>query len=179
MTKHIVIFISTLIFCCNLYSKDFGTVTGFKIPRFVSLKSNDVNLRIGSSTNYPIILKYIKKNYPVEVSKEYENWRKIKDINGNEGWIHKTLIKGERFVIINNKENPQSLIYSKPEGKKIGQIGNLNIVKIESCLAKWCKINFGKYKGWISKKKIWGIYDDELIDVPFYQFIINQFWKLF
>jgi SH3-like domain-containing protein len=178
IARLLLIVISTL-FCYNVFSQNYGIITGLEIPRFVSLKSNDVNLRIGSSTNYPIILKYIKKNYPVEINKEYENWRKIKDIDGNEGWIHKNLIKGERFAIINNNKNTKSLIFLKPEGKTIGQIGNLNIVKIEVCLQDWCKISLGKHKGWISKKKIWGIYDNEFINVPIYQFILNQFWKLF
>ena len=179
MIKHLLISIISMILCCNVYSQDFGIVTSLEIPRFVSLKSNDVNLRIGSSTNYPIILKYIKKNYPIEIKNEYENWRKIKDIDGNEGWIHKNLIKGDRFAIIDDNKNYKSFIFSKPKGKKVGQIGNLNIVKIESCLSEWCEISFEKYKGWIHKKKIWGIYDDELINMPFYQPILNQFWKLF
>ena len=64
----------------NLYANNIGEVTGYKIPRFVSLKSDDVNLRIGSSTNYPITLKYIIKNMPIEITEEYEMWRKVRDI---------------------------------------------------------------------------------------------------
>ena len=79
-----------LFFCLlnnNSYSNEIGQVTGYKIPRFVTLKSDEVNVRIGSSTNYPIILKYITKNMPIEITDEYERWRKIRDREGNEGWI--------------------------------------------------------------------------------------------
>ena len=87
-----------LFFCLfhnTSYSNEIGQVTGYQIPRFVSLKSDEVNLRIGSSTNYPIILKYVTKNMPIEIIDEYERWRKIRDIKGNEGWILSDLLKGD------------------------------------------------------------------------------------
>ena len=160
------------------YSNEIGQVTGYKIPRFVSLKSDDINLRIGSSTNYPIILKYVTKNMPVEITDEYERWRKIRDKEGNEGWIYGDLLKGDRFAIIikNNKSN--IYVFSKPDGVPIGEIGKLNIVTIKVCLKKWCKIKFDRHKGWVNKKNLWGIYKNETINVPFYQPLINLIWKI-
>ena len=160
------------------YSNEIGQVTGYKIPRFVSLKSDDINLRIGSSTNYPIILKYVTKNMPVEITDEYERWRKIRDKEGNEGWIYGDLLKGDRFAIIikNNKSN--IYVFSKPDGVPIGEIGKLNIVTIKVCLKKWCKIKFDSHKGWVNKKNLWGIYKNETINVPFYQPLINLIWKI-
>ena len=160
------------------YSNEIGEVTGYKIPRFVSLKSDEVNLRIGSSTNYPIILKYVTKNMPVEITDEYERWRKIRDREGNEGWIYGDLLKGDRFAIIikNNKSN--IYVFSKPDGVPIGEIGKLNIVTIKVCLKKWCKIKFDRHKGWVNKKNLWGIYKNETINVPFYQPLINLIWKI-
>ena len=84
----------------HLISNETGEVTGYKLPRYVSLKSNESNLRIGPSKNYPIILKFTSQNYPVEIIDEYNNWRKIIDIDNNEGWLHKNLLKGKRFAII-------------------------------------------------------------------------------
>ena len=173
-----------LFFCCfffssfNLFAENIGSDTGYRIPRFVSLKSNETNLRIGSSTNYPIILKYIIKSLPVEVNDEYHVWRKINDIEGNEGWIHKTLLKGERFAIIKQSNKPAIHVYSKPKGKIIGEVGKYNIVKINTCLDQWCKINFNKNNGWINKEYLWGVYKNEKINVPFYQPLINQIWKI-
>ena len=160
------------------YSNEIGEVTGYKIPRFVSLKSDEVNLRIGSSTNYPIILKYVTKNMPIEITDEYERWRKIRDREGNEGWIYGDLLKGDRFAIIikNNKSN--IYVFSKPDGVPIGEIGKLNIVTIKVCLKKWCKIKFNSHKGWVNKKNLWGIYKNETINVPFYQPLINLIWKI-
>ena len=81
------------LFSFNLYADDIGSETGYKIPRFVSIKSNDVNLRKGPSTNYPIVLKYTIKNLPVEIIDEYDLWRKIIDINGNQGGYKKISLK--------------------------------------------------------------------------------------
>lgn len=177
MFKLILIFIFLLL-NLQLYSKEIGSVTGYDIPRFVSIKSNDVNLRIGSSTNYPIILKYIKKNLPVEITNEYGHWRKIRDFEGNEGWLYKDLIKGERHGIIIEHNNSSTIIYSNPNGKSIGKIGKLNIVRITTCLQNWCKIKIENYKGWIKKKNIWGVYLEEEINIPFYQPLINIFWQI-
>jgi len=171
-----------VLFFCLLHntshSNEIGQVTKYKIPRFVSLKSDEVNVRIGSSTNYPIILRYVTKNMPVEITDEYERWRKIRDIEGNEGWVYGDLLKGDRFAIIikNNKSKIQ--MFSKPDGVPIGEIGELNVVKIKVCLKKWCKIQFDNHKGWMNKKNLWGIYENETINVPFYQPLINLFWKI-
>ena len=177
----LIIFLSCLfLYNTKLSSNDIGSVTGYKIPRFVSLKSDDSNLRIGPSTNYPIILKYNTQNYPVKIIDEHENWRKIYDINANEGWINKNLVKGERFaIIIPSKTLDKNVkIFSKPKGKLIGTIGKLNIVKINICLIDWCKISYQKYNGWITKNDIWGSNQDEIINIPFYQSLINLIWKI-
>ncbi len=180
MFRLIIVFNCLFLYSTNLNSDSIGSMTGYKIPRFVSLKSNDSNLRIGPSTNYPIILKYNTQNYPVEIIDEYENWRKIFDIYGNEGWIHKGLLKSERFAIINpsNDFKKNAEIFSKPEGNLIGLIGESNIVKIDICLINWCKIKYKEYSGWIKKDDIWGSYKDQIINLPFYQPLINFFWKI-
>ena len=172
----IIFFICFISF--NLHANDIGLETGYKIPRFVSLKSNDVNLRIGSSTNYPIVLKYIIKNLPVEIIDEYDQWRKIIDIEGNYGWVHKNLIQGERFAIIKQSYNEALQIKNKPQGKVIGTIGKNNIVKINKCFLDWCSISYEDKKGWVKKNNLWGVYKYEKINIPFYQPLINQIWKI-
>ena len=178
MKKSILIILFFCLLHNTSYSNEIGQVTGYKIPRFVSLKSDEVNLRIGSSTNYPIILKYVTKNMPIEITDEYERWRKIRDKDGNEGWIRKDLLKGDRFTIIIKNNKSKINMFSKPNGVPIGEIGELNIARIKVCLEKWCKIKFDNHKGWMNKKNLWGIYENETINVPFYQSLINLFWKI-
>ena len=151
-----------------------GTVTGYKIPRFVSLKSDNVNLRIGSSINYPIVLNYITMNLPIEIIDEYKFWRKTKDIDGNIGWIHKNLIKGDRYVIFNKK----ALAYNMPEGSVMGEIGVNNLGKLNKCLLNWCLIKIENKKFWILKETIWGVYENEIFNRPLYQPLINYYWRI-
>ena len=172
----IIILILFLFISLNNYAKT-GSVTGFDLPRFVSLKSNDVNLRVGPSVNYPIKLKYIQKNLPIEIIDEFDVWRKIQDHENNIGWIHKSLIKGDRFILtVNNNENVKN-IHNRPNGKLIGIIKSNNILNLEICLIDWCYISYKETSGWISKDYIWGVYKDEIYNRSFYQPIINQYWK--
>ena len=105
----------------NLFAKT-GSVTGLEIPRFVSLKSNEVNLRVGPSTNYPIKLTYVTKNLPLEIIDEFDAWRKIKDHKGTKGWLHKSLIQGDRFVLTGYKNKNDVDLYNRPNGSIIGEI---------------------------------------------------------
>ena len=162
---------------CNAYASDIGPYTGLKMPRFVSLKSDEVNLRVGPSINYPKELQYIQKNLPIEIIDEYDLWRKITDIDGNKGWVHKSLIKAERYVIILPKNNKKVFVFSNPIGEKIGEIGKNNIVKLNQCLKEWCYIHFLDNKGWINKKNLWGVYDNEIYKASFIQPIKNLYWK--
>ena len=171
----IVVFFVCISF--NSYGKT-GSVTGLDIPRFVSLKSNDVNLRVGPSTNYPIKLKYITQNLPVEIIDEFDVWRQGRDHNGKIGWLHKSLIKGERFILTGYKNENEINLYNRPNGKITGVIKKNNILNLKMCILSWCKINHNKIKGWLLKENVWGVYDSEIYNTKFYQPIINQYWKI-
>ena len=173
-------FITLIFFLCfsyNLYGKT-GSVTGLDIPRFVSLKSNDANIRVGPSVNYPIKLKYLMQNLPLEIIDEFDVWRKSKDHVGNIGWIHKSLIKGDRFILVNNNTNKDVNLYNIPEGKIIGIIKKNNILDLNICILDWCKVTQNNLTGWLLKKNIWGAYETEIYNVKFYQPLINQYWKI-
>jgi len=174
--KIIIAFISIIIFS-KLCNAEIGKETGLEIPRFVSLKSNDSNIRVGPSTNYPIEIKYIIKNYPLKVLEEYEEWRKIEDFKKNIGWIHKSLISGTRTGIILSEDNKNIDLLNTLDGSVIGEIGNGNIVYLEKCKIEWCLVSIGNFKGWIHKKYIWGIKEKEIIKVNFFQRFEDLYWK--
>jgi len=174
----IIICLFLIFFINQIYASEIGVVTGYKIPRFVSLKSNEVNLRVGPSLNYPIKIKYIQKNFPIEIVEEYDVWRKINDIDENVGWIHRSLLKGDRYGVILSSFNNTALIFNYPEGDQIGKIGNNNIVEINKCLEKWCFIKIKNKKGWVEKKYLWGVYKSEIYNISFIQPLINLYWSL-
>ena len=122
---------------------------------FLSLKNNEVNVRVGPSIEYPIKFTYKKKYLPLEVLDKSETWRKIKDFENNSGWIHiSQLSKKKSAININNN----SLLYKKPTifSKPIAklEIGRLTLIK--KCKVKWCKIASGGFSGWINKNSLWG-----------------------
>ena len=171
----VIAFISIIIFS-QVSNADIGKETGLEIPRYVSLKSNDANIRVGPSKNYPIEIKYIKKNYPLKVLEEYEDWRKVEDFHKNFGWIHKSLISGIRTGIVLSNDNKNIKLLNTLNGNVIGEIGRGNIVFLEKCKIDWCLVSFGNYRGWIDKKNIWGIKEKEIINISFFQRFGDLYW---
>ena len=172
----LILFITIISFTQHTYA-DIGKDTGLEIPRYVSLKSNDANIRVGPSKNYPIEIKYIKKNYPLKVLEEYEEWRKVEDFKKNIGWIHKSLISGTRTGIILSNYNKNIKLLNTLNGDVIGEIGKGNIVHLEKCKIDWCLVSAGNFKGWMNKKYIWGVKQNEIIKISFLQKFEDLYWK--
>ena len=123
--------------------------------KFLSLKNNEVNLRLGPSFEYPIKLTYNKKYLPIIIIDKSEAWRKIKDFEKNSGWIHISQLS-KRRTAINYKSN--SILFKKPTiySKPIARLETGRLVLINKCNLKWCKITSGNFNGWINKKYLWG-----------------------
>ena len=172
----IIAFISIIIFS-QICNAEIGKETGLEIPRYISLKSNDANIRVGPSKNYPIEIKYINKNYPLKVLEEYEDWRKVEDFQKNFGWIHKSLISGIRTGIVLSNDNKTIKLLNTLNGNVIGEIGSGNIVFLEKCKIDWCLVSFRDYKGWIDKKNIWGVKEKEIIKISFFQKFEDTYWN--
>ena len=174
----VIAFISIIIFS-QVSNADIGKETGLEIPRYVSLKSDDANIRVGPSKNYPIKIKYIIKSYPLKVLEEYEDWRKVEDFKKNIGWIHKSLISGTRTGIVLSNNNKTTKLLNTLGGDLIGEIGKGNIIFLEKCKINWCLVSSGNYKGWMDKKYIWGVNEKEIIKISFLQRFVDLYWKSF
>ena len=173
----IVIALISIIFFCQVSNADIGKETGLEIPRYVSLKSDNANIRVGPSKNYPIEIKYIKKNYPLKVLDEYKEWRKVEDFDRNIGWIHKSLISGIRTGIVLSNDNKNISILNTLDGNVIGEIGNGNIVFLEKCKIDWCLVSIGDFEGWMDKNYIWGVKEKEIIKINIFQRFEDLYWK--
>lgn len=139
-----------------------ANTSGLPVPRFVSLKSDETNVRTGPGTRYPIAWVYRRAGMPVEVVEEYDLWRKIKDVEGTTGWVHKTMLDGKRNVIIRGKE--ARVIKNDPEkdAKNILKAEPMVSARLVECQIDWCRVQVSGRKGWIEKKYIWGVYEDEV-----------------
>jgi len=177
ISMQIVIALFSIIIFSQASNADIGTETGLEIPRYVSLKSNDANIRVGPSKNYPIEIKYVKRNYPLKVLEEYEEWRKVEDFKKNIGWIHKSLISGTRTGILLSNDNKNIKLLNTLDGNVIGEIGKGNVVNLEKCKINWCLVSAKNSKGWIDKKYIWGVKEKEIIKINFLQKFEDLYWK--
>lgn len=140
--------------------------TGLTIPRFVSLRSNHINARSGPGARYPIEWVYMQKSAPVEIIAEFELWRKIKDWQGSESWVHKSMLSGKRSVkVITPGENN---VYAKDDfkAKIIAKVEDEVVGEIEKCPVNnsFCKIKFVSITGWVPRQNLYGIYPEEIID---------------
>jgi SH3-like domain-containing protein len=134
------------------------------IPRFVSIKSSEANIRTGPNVRYPVKWVFVRKGEPVEVITEFEQWRKIRDKQGDDGWIHESMLSGKRQVILIGDKS--HLIYKKAD------MTSPPLVKLEpevraelhGCHKEWCRIESSGYKGWVERKFLWGVYNKEEIE---------------
>ncbi len=143
--------------------------SGLPIPRFVSLKSSRVNLRIGPGRSYPVDWMYLKSGLPVEVIQEYDNWRRVRDSEGTEGWINQSLLSGKRSGIAapwyRGKEAAIQMRASPAEDARlVASIEPGAMGEIQNCDGEWCEMRFGRYAGWIAQPLIWGAYPNEKIE---------------
>ena len=142
--------------------KDAFRSTPYPLPRFVSLKSSKVYARTGPGKQYPVRYQYNRKSLPVEITLEYEGWRKIRDYHGDEAWVHKTLLSGKRTAII----EVDTTFQKRPseESKTTARLQKGAIVAVEECDKTWCQVRAGGYEGWLPQRKLWGVYHKEIID---------------
>ncbi len=171
-----IIILALLIICLDIKASETGTVTGLELPRYVSLKSDDANIRVGPSKNYPINLKYIIKNFPLLIIDEYKDWRKVSDFQNNTGWIHRSLITGQRYGLIISKDDEKINILNSENGIIIGEIFIDNLVEIRKCKINTCYIAVENESGWVSKKNIWGVKDNEVYNIGYFQSFIDIYW---
>lgn len=137
--------------------------SGFPVPRFASLKSDNAFVRTGPSMDYPIKWIYKRSGLPVEIVQEYDAWRKIKDPSGETGWVHKLLLSGTRTAIIESKQ-PVKAFESEDQKKLVALLEPGTVNKIEECTATMCFLKFGTYEGWTEKKFLWGVYGSEIFN---------------
>jgi SH3-like domain-containing protein len=142
--------------------------SGLPLPRFVSLKSGRVNSRIGPGVNYAVDWMYLKPGLPMEIIQEYDNWRRVRDPDGAEGWVNQSLLSGRRTAIAapwqKGKDARLNLLSDPdPNARALAVIEPGAIGTIRSCNGEWCEMTFGSYTGWISQSTVWGAYPGELV----------------
>ncbi len=138
--------------------------TALPLPRFVSLRGDQVRLRTGPGVQYPIEWVYLRRHLPVEIIAEYRTWRKIRDWQSTQGWVHQSMLSGRRTIIISGKRRS---IRSNADAKSapVAEIEVDAIADLKKCPSGsgWCLVEAENINGWLRKVEFWGAYRDEIL----------------
>jgi SH3-like domain-containing protein len=144
-----------------------GTATGLPVPRFVSLKSDRVNVRGGPNKDQDVRWVYTRAAMPVEITAEFENWRRIRDWEGAEGWVYHTLLSGRRMAVVvpKSKEELVPLFESADaEAPVTARLQSGVLGALKSCNGSWCQFSGKGFDGYIRQERLWGAYPNEKVD---------------
>lgn len=146
-----------------------GSTSGLPVPRFVSLKPGKVNVRAGPTKDNDVTWVYTRAGLPVEITAEYENWRRVRDWEGAEGWVYHSLLSGRRTAVVipqaSAKDAPLPL-HSDAEGRSrvVARLQPGVLGTVKRCTGTWCRLVGDGYDGWIQQDRLWGVYPNEKIE---------------
>ena len=139
-----------------------GRSTGLPLPRFVSLAAEKVNVRFGPGKQYPVNWMFARKGLPVEIIEEFDTWRKIRDHDGEEGWVHASLLSSRRTIMVIGEvrslrrtpsTDAREVLRAEP-----GVIGDLF-----DCEETWCRVEIEGRRGWLQRSEFWGTRPGEIV----------------
>lgn len=147
--------------------------SGLPLPRFVTTRSHPINVRVGPGTKYDIAWNYLVSGVPVEIIQEFDTWRKIRDVDGAEGWVHQSLLIGNRAgyatpLVANGEVEMHA---SKSDDSSLrARLGAGFRVAISACDGQWCQVSASQggdrnsYTGYVHQEELWGVYPAEVFD---------------
>ncbi len=150
---------------------DGSSTTGLPVPRFVSLKSDRVNLRSGPGTDYATAWVFRRAGLPVEIIKEHEGWRQVRDAEGTTGWVLQNMLSGRRTALVLPWElkpgQPVPEIQLKESDRDganpVALIEAGVIANVRGCDKRWCAVVIGDFRGFLEQSKLWGVYAEEIV----------------
>jgi len=145
---------------------DRGTASGLPVPRFVSLKSDKVNVRAGPTKDHEVVWVFTRAGLPVEITAESENWRRIRDWEGAEGWVYHSLLSGRRTALVATKTKDALVpLYEKPdmESAVVARLQSGVLGTVKQCANGFCRFVGDKFDGYIMQTRLFGVYPNEKV----------------
>jgi SH3-like domain-containing protein len=144
-----------------------GPKSGLPMPRFVSLKPDRVNVRGGPTRDHEVTFVYTRAGLPVEITAESDNWRRIRDWEGSEGWVYHSLLSGRRTAVVMPKDKNQLVpLYDRGDsnGVVVAQLQAGVLAVVKRCTGSWCRIVGAGFDGWAVQEQLWGVYPNEKVE---------------
>jgi SH3-like domain-containing protein len=141
--------------------------SGLPVPRYVSLKSDHVNVRAGPTKDNDVAWVYTRSGLPVEITAEFENWRRVRDSEGAEGWVYHSLLSGRRTAVITMKtKDALASLYDRPDSAAAvsARLQAGVVAQVKKCATGWCRVIGNGFDGWIEQQRLWGVYVDEKVE---------------
>ncbi len=141
--------------------------SGLPVPRFVSLKVERVNVRGGPDKDHDVSWIYTRVGWPVEITAEFENWRRIRDSDGSEGWVYHSLLSGKRMAAVQLKSKTDlTPLHAKPDAESavLARLQSGVLGSVKHCNGSWCRLIGDGFDGWVEQQRLWGVYPDEKIE---------------
>lgn len=140
-----------------------GPVTGLPLPRYVSLKASRANARRGPGTTHRVDWVFVRRGMPLEVIAEHGHWRRVRDSDSATGWVHYSLIRGDRTAIV-TAEQVDFRETADPAAPVTARAEKGVIVDVAECIVDWCRVSRGRVGGWAPKSALWGVAPGEVFD---------------
>ena len=129
--------------------------SGLPLPRFVILASGEVNVRTGPGKEFPIRWVFGREGYPVKIVEESDDWRKIVDQDGEEGWVHSSLLAGGRNIAVTGEVRSMRRT-AGPEARIVARVEPGVVGKLFNCKSGWCFVEIADIRGWLEQDVLWG-----------------------
>ncbi len=142
-------------------------LSGLPVPRFVSLKNDKVNVRKGPSSEHALAFTFQQKGLPVEITAEFETWRRIRDAEGAEGWILQNMLSGKRTALVapGRKGSYLNLMYGPSiESGAVARLASGVVGEIKKCDGTWCRVVSSGFDGYVDQNMVWGAYPGEAVN---------------
>jgi SH3-like domain-containing protein len=143
-----------------------GSSSGLPVPRFVSLKPDKVNVRAGPTRTHEVSWQFTRSGLPVEITAESDNWRRIRDWEGSEGWVYHSLLSGRRTAMVTSKHKSELVPLfgsADDQGSVVARLQPGVQASVRKCTGKWCHIAGSGFDGWIAQERLWGVYPNEVV----------------
>ena len=146
-----------------LRAQEVGAVTNLPVPRFVSMKAAEGNVRRGPSLTHRIDWVFKRRDMPLRITAEHGHWRRVEDRDGMGGWVHYSLLSGTRTVLV---EQDMLNLRARPDAHApvVATLEAQVVARLGECVPEWCELRSGGYKGWAPKARLWGVAPDEIRD---------------